>query len=144
MLSCSRVPFAAAQGWGIFFKIFARLHQQKIFLISLLVLAAFFFVFSLLLFRMGDVISGILTMRIMVQFIKPSVGLMLLRKEKLNLHLKCRYINTSYTYNFNVAVVRLTFLYATGLAIDFKLCNRLVSGCVFTKTKFQNENSLLK
>ncbi len=81
MLGYSRVPFAAAQD-GAFFKIFAKLHPTKDFpYVSLLVLAAFAFVFSLL-FRMGDVISGILAMRIMVQFIGQAVGLTLLRKRK--------------------------------------------------------------
>jgi fructoselysine transporter len=81
MLGYSRVPFAAAQD-GAFFKIFAKLHPTKSFpYISLLVLAAFAFVFSLL-FKMKDVISGILAMRIMVQFIGQAVGLMLLRERK--------------------------------------------------------------
>ncbi len=81
MLGYSRVPFAAAQD-GAFFKIFAKLHPTKNFpYISLLILAAFAFVFSLL-FKMKDVISGILAMRIMVQFIGQAVGLILLRKRK--------------------------------------------------------------
>jgi fructoselysine transporter len=79
MLGYSRVPFAAAQD-GAFFKIFAKLHPTKNFpYISLLVLASIAFVFSLL-FRMGEVISGILAMRIMVQFIGQAIGLILLRK----------------------------------------------------------------
>jgi fructoselysine transporter len=86
MLGYSRVPFAAAQD-GAFFSIFAKLHPTKNFpYISLLILAAFAFVFSLL-FRMGDVISGILAMRIIVQFIGQAVGLTLLRKRKGSNHL---------------------------------------------------------
>ena len=81
MLGYSRVPFAAARD-GAFFKIFGRLHPTKNFpYVSLLILAGFAFVFSLL-FRMGDVISGILAMRIMVQFIGQGVGLVVLRQRK--------------------------------------------------------------
>lgn len=81
MLGYSRVPYAAAVD-GSFFKIFARLHPTRNFpYVSLLVLAAFAFVFSLL-FKMGDVISGILAMRIMVQFIGQAVGVTILRKRR--------------------------------------------------------------
>lgn len=79
MLGYSRVPYAAAAD-GAFFKIFARLHPTKNFpYVSLLILASFAFVFSLL-FKMGDIISGILAMRIIVQFIGQSVGVVLLRR----------------------------------------------------------------
>ncbi|MBC7936472.1 MAG: amino acid permease [Rhizobacter sp.] len=79
MLGYSRVPYAAAVD-GAFFKIFAKLHPTKNFpYVSLLVLAGFAMVFSTL-FRMGDIISGILAMRIMVQFIGQAVGVVLLRK----------------------------------------------------------------
>ena len=79
MLGYSRVPYAAAAD-GAFFKIFAKLHPTKNFpYISLLVLAGFAFVFSLL-FRMSDVISGILAMRIIVQFIGQGIAVVLLRR----------------------------------------------------------------
>ncbi|HMK03497.1 MAG TPA: APC family permease [Ferruginibacter sp.] len=79
MLGYSRIPYAAAVD-GSFFKIFAKLHPTRNFpYVSLLVLAAFAFVFSLL-FRMSDVISGILAMRIMIQFIGQAVGVIILRK----------------------------------------------------------------
>ena len=79
LLGYSRIPYAAAKD-GAFFKVFAKLHPTKNFpYVSLLVLAGFGFVFSLL-FRMSDVISGILAMRIIVQFIGQAVGVMLLRK----------------------------------------------------------------
>ncbi len=79
MLGYSRVPFAAALD-GAFFKVFGRLHPTKNFpYISLLVLASLAFVFSLL-FRMSDVISGILAMRIIIQFIGQAAGVVLLRK----------------------------------------------------------------
>lgn len=79
MLGYSRVPYAAAAD-GSFFKVFAKLHPTRNFpYVSLLVMAAFGFVFSLL-FKMSDVISGILAMRIMVQFIGQAVGVIILRK----------------------------------------------------------------
>jgi fructoselysine transporter len=78
MLGYSRVPYAAAID-GAFFKVFGKLHPTRNFpYVSLLVLAAFAFVFSLL-FKMKDVISGILAMRIIVQFIGQAVGIIILR-----------------------------------------------------------------
>ncbi len=79
MLGYSRVPYAAAVD-GAFFKVFGKLHPAKNFpYVSLLVLGGIAFVFSLL-FRMGDVISGILAMRIIVQFIGQAAGVVLLRR----------------------------------------------------------------
>ncbi len=87
MLGYSRVPYAAAAD-GAFFSVFAKLHPTKNFpYVSLLVLAGFAFLFSLL-FRMGDVISGILAMRIIVQFIGQAVGIVLLRQRKGNHYAK--------------------------------------------------------
>ena len=81
LLGYSRIPYAAAND-GAFFKIFARLHPTKNFpYISLLVIAGLGFVFSML-FRMSDVISGILAMRIIVQFIAQAAGIILLRRRK--------------------------------------------------------------
>jgi amino acid transporter len=53
--------------------------------VSLLVLGGVAFLFSLL-FRLGEVISGILAMRILVQFIGQSIGLMLLHKKRKEVH----------------------------------------------------------
>jgi amino acid transporter len=79
VLGYSRVPYAAAVD-GNFFKPFAKLHPTKNFpYISLIVLCALGFVFSLL-FRLSEVISSILAMRIIVQFIAQGVGVSLLRK----------------------------------------------------------------
>jgi fructoselysine transporter len=81
MLGYSRVPFAAAQD-GNFFSIFAKLHPEKNFpYVSLLFLGGTGFIFSLL-FRLSDVISAILAMRILVQFIAQAIGVTLLRKRK--------------------------------------------------------------
>ncbi len=80
-LGYSRIPYAAAVD-GTFFKIFAKTHPKKNFPhVSLLVLGAIAFVFSLL-FKLKDVISAILAMRIIVQFIGQAFGIILLRKKK--------------------------------------------------------------
>ncbi len=80
VLGYSRVPYAAAVD-GNFFKPFAKLHPAKNFpYISLIVLCALGFIFSLFM-RLGDVISSILAMRIMVQFIGQGVGVSLLRQK---------------------------------------------------------------
>lgn len=80
VLGYSRVPYAAAVD-GNFFKPFAKLHPTKNFpYVSLIVLCSIGFVFSLFM-RLGDVISSILAMRIIVQFIGQGVGVSLLRKK---------------------------------------------------------------
>lgn len=80
ILGYSRIPYAAAVD-GNFFKPFAKLHPTKNFPhISLTVLCALGFVFSLL-FRLAEVISAILAMRIIIQFIAQAVGVSLLRKK---------------------------------------------------------------
>jgi len=80
-LGYSRIPYAAAAD-GAFFKVFAKIHPTKHFPhISLLVLGGIAFVFSLL-FRLSEVISAILAMRILIQFIGQGIGLLLLRKAR--------------------------------------------------------------
>lgn len=80
VLGYSRVPYAAAVD-GNFFKPFAKLHPTKNFpYISLIILCALGFVFSLFM-RLGDVISSILAMRIVIQFIAQGVGIVLLRRK---------------------------------------------------------------
>ncbi len=81
LLGYSRIPYAAAVD-GTFFYIFSRVHPKKHFPnISLLTLGAIAFIFSLL-FRLKEVISAILAMRILVQFIGQAVGIIILRKNK--------------------------------------------------------------
>jgi len=80
-LGYSRIPYAAAVD-GTFFKVFAKTHPKKNFPhVSLIVLGSIAFVFSLL-FRLKEVISAILAMRIIVQFVGQAVGIILLRKNK--------------------------------------------------------------
>lgn len=126
MLGYSRVPYAAAVD-GAFFKVFGRLHPTKNFpYISLLVLAAFALVFSLL-FRMKHIIDGILAMRIMVQFIGQALGVMLLRKRKGTRHLP--YKMPLYPLPVLLAIAMWLFVfYATGFTIIFSFLVVLGSG----------------
>lgn len=79
VLGYSRVPYAAAVD-GNFFKVFAKLHPTKNFpYVSLIILCATGFVFSLFM-KLGDVITAILAMRILVQFIGQAIGVVMLRK----------------------------------------------------------------
>jgi amino acid transporter len=115
MLGYSRVPYAAAVD-GQFFKIFAKLHPSKHFpYISLLVLAAFAFVFSML-FKMKHIIDGILAMRILLQFIGQAIGVILLRKRNGGKHL----VYKMPLYPLPVILVILIWamiFYATGLQV---------------------------
>ncbi len=80
-LGYSRIPYAAAQNKS-FFSFFGTVHPKLHFPHrSLLVLGAIAFVFSLL-FRLKEVIDGILAMRILIQFIGQAIGLLLLVKRK--------------------------------------------------------------
>lgn len=75
MLGYSRIPYAAAVD-GNFFKVFAKVHPKKGFpYISLLFIGGLGFIFSLL-FKLTDVITAILTMRIIVQFVGQSAGVL--------------------------------------------------------------------
>ena len=80
-LGYSRIPYAAAID-GAFFKIFSHTHPKKHFPdYSLIILGAIAFVFSLL-FKLRDVISAVLAMRILIQFIGQAFGILILRKKK--------------------------------------------------------------
>ncbi len=79
LLGYSRVPYSAALD-GNFFPFFARLHPTKHFPhVSLLVLGALAFTFSIVL-KLETAIAGILAMRLIIQFIGQAVGVMVLRK----------------------------------------------------------------
>src|SRR6187551_1450367 len=78
VLGYSRVPYAAAVD-GNFFKIFSKLHPTKNFpYVSLIFLCALGFIFSLFM-KLSQVISSILAMRILIQFIAQGIGVILLR-----------------------------------------------------------------
>ena len=86
VLGYSRVPYAAAID-GNFFKIFSRLHPTKNFpYISLIFLCALGFIFSLFM-KLSEVISSILAMRILIQFIGQGIGVSLLRNRLGTRHL---------------------------------------------------------
>ena len=73
------VPYSAALD-GNFFAVFGRLHPTKHFpYVSLLALGALAFFFSVKL-DLETSISGILAVRLIVQFIGQAVGVMLLRR----------------------------------------------------------------
>jgi fructoselysine transporter len=73
ILGYSRIPYAAAKS-GDFFPVFAKLHPKHHFpYVSLLALGGLAFVFSLL-FKMKEVITAIIVMRILIQFISQAVG----------------------------------------------------------------------
>ncbi len=87
ILGYSRVPFAAALD-GQFFSVFGRLHPTKNFpYVSLLALGAAGFIFSLL-FKLSDVITAVLAMRIVVQFVGQAIGIIFLRRRTGGVHLK--------------------------------------------------------
>jgi len=86
VLGYSRVPYAAAVD-GNFFKVFSKLHPTKNFpYVSLIFLCALGFVFSLFM-KLSQVISSILAMRILIQFIAQGIGVSLLRERFGSKHL---------------------------------------------------------
>src|SRR5581483_7778802 len=77
MLGYSRVPYAAALD-GNYFKIFSRIHPTYRFPhISLLALGGVAMVFCF--FSLADVISGLVVIRILLQFILQAIGIIILR-----------------------------------------------------------------
>ena len=139
MLGYSRVPYAAAVD-GAFFKVFGKLHPTKNFpYVSLLVLAGFAMVFSLL-FRMKYVIDAILAMRIMVQFIGQAVGVTLLRTRNGTKALP--YKMPLYPLPVILAIALWAFIfYATGLTIIFSFLLVVGSGLImyFILAKMQKQ-----
>jgi len=128
MLGYSRVPYAAAVD-GAFFKIFGKLHPTKNFpYVSLLVLAGFAFIFSML-FKMKHVIDGILAMRIIVQFIGQAVGVILLRKRNGTKNLP--YKMPLYPLPVILAIAMWVFVFcATGLTIIVSFLVVFISGII--------------
>ncbi|MBA3829562.1 MAG: amino acid permease [Taibaiella sp.] len=83
ILGYSRIPYAAAKDKA-FFPAFARVHPKyKIPHVSLLSLGALAFIFSLL-FKMKEVITAIVTVRILIQFVSQTVGLIAWHYQKKN------------------------------------------------------------
>src|SRR5215510_2772890 len=77
LLGYSRVPYAAAMD-GNYFKAFQRVHPvHRVPHISLLVMGGVAAVFCL--FRLADVIAALVVIRIMVQFLAQTIGVIVLR-----------------------------------------------------------------
>lgn len=82
LLGNSRIPYAAALD-GNFFRPFARLHPTERFpTVSLVVMGSTAAFFSL--FTLTAVIKMLIVIRVTVQFIGQTVGLMLLRRSRLD------------------------------------------------------------
>jgi amino acid transporter len=80
ILSYSRIPFAAARD-GQFFRIFAKLHPTKDFpYVSLLFLGAASIPFCF--FSLGELVSWLLMVQIVLQFIWQCAGVILLRRHR--------------------------------------------------------------
>lgn len=133
LLGYSRVPYAAAAD-GRFFPEFAKLHPTKGFpYISLLFIGALGFVFSLL-FKLGDVISAILAMRILVQFVAQAIGVIQLRKRNGTKNLSFK----MWLYPLPVILSVLTWLfifYSTGIVALLGLVLIVAGIIVFYFTK---------
>ncbi len=77
LLGYSRVPYAAAQD-GNYFRVFARVHPQGRFpYVSLLAMGAVAMAACFL--RLADIIAALVVIRIMVQFLFQTVGIIVLR-----------------------------------------------------------------
>src|SRR3954464_12410690 len=80
LLGYSRIPYAAAVV-ASFFKSFARIHPEHRFPnVSLLVLGSLGIVFCL--FRLQDVIAALVVIRLMIQFLAQTVGVMVFRSRR--------------------------------------------------------------
>jgi fructoselysine transporter len=132
VLGYSRIPYAAAID-GNFFRVFGRLHPTKHFpYVSLIVLCAIGFVFSLLM-RLGDVINSILAMRILVQFIGQGMGLILLRHRTESSSLPFRM--WAYPLPVILSILIWIFLLAsTGMFAVYGILIALVGLVVYTLT----------
>jgi amino acid transporter len=80
LLGYSRVPYAAAVD-GDYFKAFARLHPKHAFPhVSLLTLGGAAIVFCL--FRLADVVTALVVIRITLQFLALTIGVVVLRTRR--------------------------------------------------------------
>jgi basic amino acid/polyamine antiporter, APA family len=88
MLGYSRIPYAAARD-GLFFSWFDKLHPKGEFpnrsLVLVGILAAVASMFSL-----GDIITGLMVARILIQFVGHTIGLFVLRKTQPEVKLPFR------------------------------------------------------
>ncbi|MFQ5664158.1 MAG: APC family permease [Terriglobia bacterium] len=79
LLGYSRIPYAAALDGG-FFRVFGRVHSTKRFPhVSLLAVGGVTVVFSLL-FKLGEVITALMAIRILIEFVAQAVAIFLLQR----------------------------------------------------------------
>jgi amino acid transporter len=82
LLGYSRVPYAAAVD-GDYFPVFARVHPKLHFPhVSLLVLGTGAIVFCL--FQLADVVTALVVIRILTQFLAQTIGIVILRTQQPN------------------------------------------------------------
>ncbi|MDP4216905.1 MAG: APC family permease [Bacteroidota bacterium] len=133
VLGYSRVPYAAAVD-GNFFPVFSRLHPEKSFpYISLLFIGALGLLFSLRM-KLGEAISAILAMRILVQFVSQAIGVIVLRGRRGTKDLPFR----MWLYPLPVIVsvaIWLFVLYSTGKYAVYGLVLAGIGAIVFYATK---------
>ena len=80
ILGYSRVPYAAARE-GNYFRVFARVHPRHGFPhVSLLTLGTVAMCFCL--FRLADVVTALVVIRVMVQFLAQTMGIIVLRTRR--------------------------------------------------------------
>jgi basic amino acid/polyamine antiporter, APA family len=80
ILGYSRVPYAAALE-GNYFRVFARVHPTHGFPhVSLLTLGAVAMCFCL--FKLADVVTALVVIRVMVQFLAQTIGIIVLRTRR--------------------------------------------------------------
>ncbi len=84
MLAYSRIPYAAALD-GNFFRVFSKVHEEKDFPhLSLLLIGGLSVAASF--FNLADVISALITARILVQFVGQVVAVVFLRRYRPEVH----------------------------------------------------------
>ncbi|HYR42722.1 MAG TPA: APC family permease [Terriglobia bacterium] len=113
LLGYSRVPYAAAVD-GDYFRSFSRVHPEHRFPnVSLLVLGTLAAVFCL--FRLQDVIAAMVVIRLMIQFLAQTVGVMVLRVKRPDLDRPFK----MWFYPLPAIVALVGFLYVLVMRKDF-------------------------
>ena len=113
LLGYSRVPYAAAVD-GDYFKPFARLHPQHRFPnVSLLVLGGVAVLFCV--FRLQDVIAALVVIRLMIQFLSQTVGVIVFRLRRPDIDRPFK----MWLYPVPAIVAFIGFLYILVMRRDF-------------------------
>ena len=138
VLGYSRVPYAAAVD-GNFFSIFSKVHPTKKFpYVSLIFLCVLGFIFSLFM-KLSNVISSILAMRILIQFIAQGVGVSLLRKKFGSKHLPFKMFLFPVPVIISIAIWLFLFVSTGWFAIYGMIiaCIGVIAFFIFSKYKKQ-------